>query len=119
MHLSKTKLKRVSLQYDSRRITLPVKLNNRWCRKYKNGAHFSFDLARLETLLSEEVLICAPDPLVSSFYVCVVLRNIREHVFSEELKVLHKRLESFAFHYLDLCRTTWEARALVTKEGLY
>ena len=65
-------------------------------------------------------MVCAPDPLVSSFYVCVVLRNLRlhHHVFSEELKNVQYRLERFAYKYLDLCKNTWEARALVTKEGL-
>ena len=64
--------------------------------------------------------MCAPDPLVSSFYVCVVLGNLRKqhHVFSEELKSVQSRLEHFTYHYLDLCKNTWEARALVTKEGL-
>ena len=89
-------------------------------RNYKNTGHDSFDLSRLDLLLQEEVMVCAPDPLVSSFYVCVVLRNLRlhHHVFSEELKNVQYRLERFAYKYLDLCKNTWEARALVTKEGL-
>ena len=88
-------------------------------RNYKNSGHDSFDLTRLEQLLSEEVMICAPDPLVSSFYVCVILGNLRDqhHVFGEELKIVQQRLERFTYHYLDLCKNTWEARALVTKEG--
>ena len=38
---------------------------------------YSFKVDKIALLLREDVLQCAPDPIVTAFYTCVILRKLK------------------------------------------
>ena len=83
----------------------------------KASGHDAFSIEPLEMLLCEEVLLCAPDPLATAFYSCMLLDEIAEKHpnFLEEIEEIKEYVEMATFNYVDLCTDTWEAKVLVTK----
>ena len=81
-------------------------------------SHEAFSLKPIEMLLCDEVLISVPDPLISSFYSCVILDQLAEKHpnFCDELTVIKDSVESLTYNYVDLCKNTWEAKVLITKD---